>query len=97
MAQHREQQFWERLVAEVEGGATQTEIARRYGVSASNLGRWARRFKQERPRAQLLPVRVTGAPALRHCGLVIDGVRLEFEEGTDPAYVAAVARALRSC
>jgi len=28
---------------------------------------------------------------------MVDGVRLEFEEGTDPAYVAAVARALRSC
>lgn len=97
MARHRDQQFWERLVAEVEGGATQTEIARRYGVSASNLGRWARRLKQERPRAQLLPVRVTAAPALRHWGLMVDGVRLEFEEGTDPAYVAAVARALRSC
>ncbi|WP_438017763.1 helix-turn-helix domain-containing protein [Sorangium sp. So ce315] len=97
MGQHREQQFWEQLVAEVEGGARQAEIARRYGISVSNLARWARRLKEERPRAQLLPVRVTAGPSRRPCGLLVDGVRLEFEEGTDPAYVAAVARALRSC
>jgi transposase-like protein len=97
MGQHLGQQFWERLVAEVKGGASQAEIARSYGVSASQLGRWVQRLKQEKPRAQLLPVKVTGGPALRQCALVVEGVRLEFAEGTDPAYVAAVARALRSC
>jgi transposase-like protein len=97
MGQHRERGFWERLVAEVKGGATQAEIARRYGVSPSQLGRWARRLEEEKPRAQLLPVRVTGGPTLRRYGLLVDGVRLEFEEGAEPAYVAAVARALRSC
>jgi len=55
------------------------------------------RLKQEMPAAQLLPVKVTGGSVRRQCVLVIDGVRLEFEEGTDPSYVAAVARALRSC
>ncbi|WP_437763072.1 helix-turn-helix domain-containing protein [Sorangium sp. So ce281] len=97
MGQHREQQFWEQLVAEVDGGATQTDIARRYGVSVSSLARWGRRLKEEGPRAHLLPVRVTTGASRRPCGLMVDGVRLEFEEGTDPAYVAAVARALRSC
>jgi transposase-like protein len=97
MAQHREREFWQRLVVAMEGGASQAEVARRYGVSPSQLGRWARRLKEEKPRALLLPVRVTGDAAMRRFGLILDGMRLDFEEGTDPAYVAAVARALRPC
>lgn len=81
----------------MEEGASQAETARRYGVSASQLGRWVQRLKQEKRGVQLLPVRVTEGAALRQCRLVVEGVRLEFEEGTDPAYGAAVARALRSC
>jgi hypothetical protein len=56
-----------------------------------------RRLREERPRALLLPVRVTGDAVTRRCGLVVDGMRLDFEEGTDPAYLASVARALRPC
>lgn len=54
--------------------------------------------RAQRKEPQLLPVRITQVIALPHCcGLVLGDVRLEFDEGIAPDYVAAVARTLRSC
>lgn len=100
MARAKGRRFWERLVSEVEAGASQVEVARRHGVSQGGLGLWVRRLRQERERRsepQLLPVRLTTPTPVRRCGLVVDELRLEFDEGTDPAYLAAIARALRTC
>jgi transposase-like protein len=100
MGQPRDRAFWERAVADVEGGASQAETARRYGVSGSALGYWVRRLRQAKGRAaepRLLPVRLAISSTSARCSLVVDDLRFEFEAGTDPTYVAAVARALRAC
>lgn len=93
--------FWERVVAEAEACGSQSEAARRHGVSQSGLGYWVRKLVAERPRAaepRLLPVRVTGTvPMPRRMGLIVDDLRIEFDEGTEPAYLAAIAKALRGC
>lgn len=100
MRQSKGRAFWQRVVADVEGGMAQTDAARKHGVSASGLGYWVRRLRREPPRPaepRLLPVRVTGVSSLSRCSLVVDEIRFEFEEGTSPAYLAAVVQALRSC
>src|SRR4051794_30868748 len=103
MAKARERAVWERIVAEVGAGLSQREAAARYGVSAAGVGHWVRRLREEkeqRATPQLLPVRLTPSPAMstarRRCALVIDDVHVEFEEGVEPGYIAAVARALRA-
>lgn len=101
MAQARERAVWEQIVAEVEAGLSQSAIARRYGVSPSGVGHWVRWLREERasrPAPQLLPVRLTTAsPSRGRCTLVVDELHLTFDKGTDPGYVAALARALRAC
>lgn len=100
MSQAKERAFWQRVVADVEAGMAQTEAARRHGVSASGLGYWVRRLRRDGSRPaepQLLPVRVTPSAPMGRCTLLLDALRVEFEEGTPPAYVAAVVQALRAC
>lgn len=92
-------EFWERVVREVEAGSTRAEVAARYGVAGSTVGHWVRRLERERaakPTATLVPVRVTGE-ARRRVAVAVGAARIEFEEGTDPGYVAAVVRAMASC
>jgi transposase-like protein len=101
MAQARERAVWERIVAEVEAGMSHSAAAQRYGVSASGVGHWVRRLREEkarRPTSQLLPVRLTSpSPSRARCLLVVDDLHLTFDEGTDPGYIAALARAIRAC
>ena len=102
MGRARGRAFGERVSAEVEAGtSSQVEIARRYGVSQGQVSRWVRRLRADGPRLavpQLLPVRITGAAvASSRCAVVLGELRFEFETGTEPAYVAAVAAALRAC
>jgi transposase-like protein len=101
MAQARERAVWERIVAEVDAGLTHREAAQRYGVSQSGVGHWVRRLREEsarRPTPQLLPVRLTTAsPPRGRCTLLVEDLHLTFDEGTDPGYVAALARAIRAC
>lgn len=101
MGRERGRAFWERVAADAARCGSQSEAARRHGVSQSGLGYWVRKLAAEKARPaepQLLPVRVTSAVALpRRLGLVVDDLRLEFDEGAEPAYIAAVARALRAC
>lgn len=87
-------------MAEVEAGMSQRAAAQRYGVSVSGVGHWVRRLREERAlRAtqQLFPVRLTSSPSPARCTLVVDDLPLTFDEGTDPGYVAALARAIRAC
>jgi hypothetical protein len=100
MGRFKGRAFWERVVADVDAGASQAEAAQRHDVSQSGLAYWVRQLGAEKARSadpQLLPVRISGNVAARRLGLVVDDLRLEFDDGTDPAYVAAVARALRAC
>jgi transposase-like protein len=100
MGRFKGRAFWERAVAEMGTGASAAEVARRHGVSASGLAYWVRRLADDRARPvepRLLPVRITGAVSPRRLGLLVADVRLDFEEGADPAYVAAIAKALRAC
>lgn len=92
--------FWERVVADAEACGSQSEAARRHGVSQSGLGYWVRKIEAERsrrPEPQLLPVRLTSPVAARRCGLVVGDLRVDFDEGTDPGYLAVLATALRAC
>ncbi len=106
MTQAKGRGFWERVVHEVEVGATQAAIAGRYNVNVSTVGYWVRRLRKESQAAPssaalavaptLLPVRIKGTER-RHFGVVLPAGRVEFEEGTDPNYVVAVVRALAAC
>lgn len=92
-------EFWERVAREVAAGATRSSVAARYGVAGSTVGHWVRRLEEEqaaKPTATLVPVRITGEPR-RRVAIAVGATRVEFEEGTDPAYVAAVVRVLASC
>jgi len=94
MAQRRDRAFWERLVREVGAGASQATVATRHGVSTAWLGMWCRKIRSaEGSRGALLPVRVVEQRA-RRVELIIGAARLAFEEGTDPRYVAELARRL---
>jgi hypothetical protein len=101
MGRFKGRAFWERVVADVDAGMSQVEAARRHRVSQSGLGYWVRRIGAEKARPaepQLLPVRITSAAvASSRCAIVLGDLRFEFETGTEPAYVAAVAAALRAC
>lgn len=94
--------FWERAVREVEGGASQTSVAAKCGVASSTVGYWVRRLRRERagkevpPSSALVAVRVAGEMRPR-VDVTVSGARVQFDEGTDPAYVAAVVRALAGC
>lgn len=96
MTEEKGRAFWVGLAREVGAGATQVDVARRHGVSVSALGYWTRRLRKETPSATLLPVRVAGAPRPR-VEVIAGDVRIAFDDGTDPDYVAAVVRAIRAC
>ena len=51
MPQGRGRAFWENLVREVEAGASQSSVAKRYQVSQSGVGIWCRRLRGEFGRA----------------------------------------------
>lgn len=100
MSESKGRSFWERAVREVEAGAKQTEVAARYGVASSTVGYWVRRLRREHavsaPATALVAVRVAGEER-RRFDVAVSGARVQFEEGADPAYVAAVVRALAGC
>jgi transposase-like protein len=95
----RPRAFWEGLVAELEGGASAADVARRHRVRETTLKWWRSQLRRESRRPRLLPV-VAQIPALvlRRVEIEVGGVVLRAEEGTDVEYVAALARALgRAC
>lgn len=102
MGREKGRAFWQRAVADVGTCGSQSAAARLHGVSQSGLGYWVRKLSAEKPlrltaEPQLLPVRVTSPVVMRRCQLIVGELRVEFDEGTDPGYLAAVARALRAC
>lgn len=75
------------------------DFARERGVSANSLSYWSSTLKREPrkpPMPKLLPVRVAPAMDVTSPGLELSvgPLRLRFDGGTSPAYIAAVARAL---
>ncbi|MET0259534.1 MAG: transposase [Gaiellaceae bacterium] len=91
MSEPKGEAFWRRVVGEVEGGRSSSDVAHRHGVSVSSVVRWRGKLRASSVTA-IVPVRVTG-DAGRRVEVHVGGVRLVFEEGTEPSYVAAVARA----
>lgn len=74
------------------------EFAGERELSANCLSYWSSTLKREPRRAtpRLLPVRVSTSAEAATPGLelVLGPLRLRFEGGSSPAYIAAVARAL---
>ncbi len=93
MAKSRGKGFWEKAVREVRAGGGLEAVAKRHGVSAGWLGKWCRRLRAEAAPSSLLPVRIVEG-RVRRVELTVGAVRLSFDEGTDPNYVARIARAL---
>lgn len=93
MSQGRGRAFWEKLVREVEDGASQSSVAKKYQVSQSWVGIWCRRLRGESGNAALLPVRIVDVRT-RRLDVFVGSMRVSFEEGTNPAYVADLTRAL---
>jgi transposase-like protein len=91
----RGEKFWEKVLAAVDDGETQGSVAERFGVSLSTVRYWiAKRRHDGMP--EMLPVRVA---ARSNVGveLEVGGVVVRVPGTADPAYVAELVRALRSC
>ena len=102
-APRRGRPYWERVVAAAEAeGASQREVAARFGVRLSTLRTWIYRLRREAREAQsttppvrVLPVAVTGLPPARGLEVRVGEFAVAVPEGADPRYVAALVRALR--
>jgi transposase-like protein len=93
MAMPRGEEFWRRVVVEAEGKSA-TAVAAKHGVSVCSVLRWRQKLRTGVDGSTaLVPVRVVGTSA-RRVEVQIGGVLVGFAEGTDPSYVAALARAL---
>jgi hypothetical protein len=95
--------FWRKLVGEVDGGRSVREVAQRHGVKYGTLMWWRWRFRSEQAehesQATFLPV-VVRQPAETACKVlevVVGEFVVRVTAGMDPAYVAALAGALRQC
>lgn len=93
-------EFWAAIVAEARKGAIpRSEVAAKHGVSDAalkyHLYKSPKRIGAKGGALALLPVRLSGTAA-KQVELELDaGLRLRFEEGCDPAYVAALVSRLR--
>jgi hypothetical protein len=97
---HRGKEFWAALVAEVEKGELpRVHVAAKHGVSDDALKYHlykARNAKAPKTKAlALLPVRLSGTASKQLDLDLGGGLRLRFEEGCEPAYVAAIVSRLR--
>jgi len=93
-------EFWATVVAEARKGAIpRVEVAAKHGVTDAalkyHLYKTPGSTTVKSKALALLPVRVTGAAAKQVELEFGAGLRLRFEEGCDPAYVAAVVCRLR--
>ena len=87
--------IWERVLAAVDAGETQGDVAARFGVSVSAIQYW-RRKRGRVAHAEFLPVRVTSVAHPR-IELEAGGVIVRLPESVALEYVADLVRALRSC
>jgi hypothetical protein len=89
---------WEKLIAEFERGSeSQVQFCARRSVAVATLQYWLRRLRRgDREKSvSVVPVRLsdgaTGRPGVE---AELGSLRLRFEEGLAPEYIAAVLRAL---
>ena len=104
MTKRRGREFYVGLLGEVDGGSSISAVAQRHGVRARTLSWWCWRLRKDRTarpakqtkKAALVPVVVRGPNSARRdlLELSFGGCQLACESGTDPAYVAALVRAL---
>lgn len=97
---HRGAEFWAAVVAEVKSGdLPRVQVAAKHGVSDAALKYHLYKTAPARPpkasSPELLPVRLSGSVAKQIEFEFGGGLRLRFEEGCDPAYVAAIVSRLR--
>ena len=92
------------MAAEVDGGGSVREVARRHGLRAGTLSWWCWRLRRDgsagrRSTPSFLPVVVTKATFSDHghdkMEIEVDGMRVRIEVGTDVGYVVALVRGLR--
>ena len=93
-------EFWEMVVGEARKGLIpRVAVAKKHGVSDAalkyHLYKTTGSTSLKSKALALLPVRLTGAAAKQVELEFGAGLRLRFEEGCDPAYVAAVVSRLR--
>jgi hypothetical protein len=91
----RNAQFWSAIVVEAEtAGVPHTQIAAKHGVSLPALKYHIYKARNAGAKAEprLLPVRMTDER--RTFQVELGAVRLNFAEGCEPAYVAAVLSAV---
>jgi len=93
-------EFWAGVVAEARQGAIpRAQVAAKHGVSDAalkyHLYKSPRRMGAKGGALALLPVRLSGTAAKQVELELNAGLRLRFEEGCDPTYVAALISRLR--
>jgi len=93
-------EFWATAVAEAQKGAIpRSQVAAKYGVTEAalkyHLYKSPRRASTKSDALALLPVRLSGTTAKQVEVELGPGLRLRFDEGCDPAYVAALVGRLR--
>lgn len=98
---NRGREQWQALVAEWKAsGSTAKEFARVHDLSASSLFYWSSTLQREAPptreAARLVPVRVTAPVHASRAELefAVGLLRVRFDSGAPPRYVAALAQAL---
>lgn len=93
-------EFWATAVAEAQRGAIpRSQVAAKHGVTDAAL-KYHLYKSPKRPRTKsdapaLLPVRLSGTAAKQVEVELGAGLRLRFDEGCDPAYIAALVGRLR--
>jgi hypothetical protein len=88
--------FWVGLLEEVAAGRSVVEVARRHRVRERTLRWWQWKLgRAEIVSQRLLPVVVAPTRMPTHVVVAAGASSLHVEVGTDIAYVAALARALR--
>lgn len=93
-------EFWATVVAEARKAAIpRSEVAAKHGVTDAalkyHLYKSPRRATTKSDALALLPVRLSGTTAKQVEVELGTGLRLRFDEGCDPAYVAALVGRLR--
>jgi hypothetical protein len=91
-------QFWQAHVDKIErDGLVASEYAKQQGLSVTALYYWRRKLKPATPAGAFLTMQVT--PAVEAippcCTLIVGEVRLEMAMPPTPAWLAALAGALR--
>ena len=95
----RSREFWAKLSAETDAGASCAAVAERWGVSRSTLSWWRSHLRRD-VKQRFLPVVTQGSVPSGPVGAVmlhVGDVRVAVEVGTDVRYVSELVAALRAC